>query len=138
MKAFVAFGKDVIDSLNMFASNESPESSMPGIEKLFVFWTQPRIKTVYLSRWYLFKKNADCAKLPPTTGALLQHAKRAKLPAMVWETVYNNTVLRGNPVENGWILSNISMYKQIMSLDAMAPEQVLQISKCKCETGCKN
>ena len=29
------------------------------------------------------------------------------------------------------------MYKPLMSLDAIAPEQVLKISKCKCETGCK-
>ena len=33
---------------------------------------------------FLRKNNADCEKLLPTTGALLQHVKRAKLQAMIW------------------------------------------------------
>ena len=87
VKAFLASSKDVIDSLNILASNEYSELSMPGIEKLFisVFCPQTKIKTISHGRWYLFKKNnADCEKLLPTTGALLQHVKRAKLQAMIW------------------------------------------------------
>ena len=95
LKAFLASSKDVIDSLNMLASNEHSELSMPGIEKLFisVFCPQTKIKTISHGRWY--------------------------------------------PVEYGWIMSSNNMYKPVLTLDVIAPESVLKISKCKCETGCK-
>ena len=140
VKAFLASSKDVIDSLNMLASNEYSELSMPGIEKLFisVFCPQTKIKTISHGRWYLFKKNnADCEKPLPTTGALLQHVKRAKLQAMIWGAAYKNIVPGENPVEYGWIMSSNNMHKPVLTLDAIAPESVLKISKCKCETGCK-
>ena len=40
-------------------------------------------------------------------------------------------------MEYGWIMSSNNMYKPVFTLDAIAPESVLKISKCKCETGCR-
>ena len=65
------------------------------------------------------KNNADCEKLLPTTGALLQHVKRAKLQAMIWGAAYKNIVPRENPVEYGWIMSSNNMYKPVLTLDAI-------------------
>ena len=68
---------------------------------------------------------------------LKKSKNKSQVESLIWGAAYKTLVLRENPVEYGWIMSSNNMYKPVLTLDAIAPESVLKISKCKCETGCK-
>ena len=81
-KKLLESNSNVITALKTLSSQDPAETSLSGIEEFFasVYCPGTKITTVAQARWYLFRKNnADCEKLPPTKGTLIQHVKRAKL-----------------------------------------------------------
>ena len=77
-------------------------------------------------------------KLPPTTGAAVQHALRAYLQYRDWLLLESQSL---DPIEYGWAYTDA--FEPVGSLEPIAPESILKFITCKCqihttEESCEN
>ena len=66
--------------------------------------------------------------LPPTKGAVAQHALRAYLQTRDWILLQSMSL---NPDDYGWTLG-IHGFEPVPTLDSMAPEGLLKFTSCNC------
>ena len=65
--------------------------------------------------------------LPPTKGAVAQHALRAYLQTRDWILLQSMSL---NPSDYGWTLG-VHGYEPVPTLDPMAPEGLVRFTSCK-------
>ena len=87
-------------------------------------------------RWILFaQKNKEGQQLPPTTGTLIPHTSRAYYMALVWKM---STVPKPEipPATNYYWKSVEGKLRPVYCTNLPAPEALLILQKCNCQTGC--
>ena len=89
MKIFMKSGSDTIGALEQLLTvNETSEQQLAVLASFVCAAYCPKgieISGIPELRWYLFCKHmAESNRLPPTSGALIQHILRAHIQARVW------------------------------------------------------
>ena len=72
--------------------------------------------------------------LPPTKGAVAQHALRAYLQTRDWILLQSMSL---DPSDYGWTLG-VHGYEPVPTPDPMAPEGLLKFTSCNCHGDCSN
>ena len=72
--------------------------------------------------------------LPPTKGAVAQHALHAYLQTRDWILQQSMSL---NPSDNGWTLG-VHGYEPVPTVDPMATEGLLKFTSCNCHGDCRN
>ena len=90
-------------------------------------------------RYNMFSRKAAAGvirpqTLPPTKGAVAQHALRAYLQTRDWILLQSTSL---NPSDYGWTLG-VHGYEPVPTLDPMAPEGLLKFTSCNCHGDCSN
>ena len=83
------------------------------------------------------KHQYESVKLPPTKMALNQKVLRAYYTALTWKSVHISSPILAGPQKNGWRLNKITnLYHPIMTKNPPVPDTVVELSLCRCKTGC--
>ena len=99
-----------------------------------LYWQKPT--HLRNTRWNLFEKcNYESEHLPPTMGAFKQAVLRAHCQARTWYLSDKSIRSLPNPLSCGWELSE-GKYVPTTSADPIAPESVLHLVKCGCNSDC--
>ena len=72
--------------------------------------------------------------LPPTKGAVAQHALHAYLQTRDWILLQSMSL---NPSDYGWTLG-VHGYEPVSTVDPIAPEGLLKFTSCNCHGDCRN
>ena len=72
--------------------------------------------------------------LPPTEGFTVQHSLRAYLQTRDWIRLQSTSL---NPCDYGWTLG-VHGYETVLTLDPMAPENLLKFVSCNCHGDCSS
>ena len=75
--------------------------------------------------------------LPPTKGAVAQHALCAYLQTSLTRDWILLQIMSLNPSGYGWTLG-VHRYEPVPTLDPMAPEGLLKFTSCNCHGDCSN
>ena len=73
--------------------------------------------------------------LPPSEGAATQHVLRAYLQYRDWQKLESMTL---PPTEFGWFLDSNGTFAPVITHEEIAPTELLNLTACKCKTGCKS
>ena len=87
----------------------------------------------------LFSKKqfvSDC--LPPAEPELTEHFKKAKYQSYVWLNATKPLLGLPFPEGNGWSRSEDGDLVPTKNVNPPAPEGFIELTTCKCQTGCKN
>ena len=89
-------------------------------------------------RWFLFSNRAaEGENLPPTTGSLELHIRRAHYIAMIWRRATENHPSLPSPAAYGWEhLAEEGAYTPTRCVYPPAPDAVINLVKCGCKKGC--
>jgi len=89
-------------------------------------------------RWFLVSNHAaEGESLPPTTGSLKLHIRRAHYIAMIWRRATESHPSLPSPAAYGWeLLAEEGVYTPIRCAHPPAPEAVINLVKCGCKKGC--
>lgn len=90
-------------------------------------------------RWHMFsKQQSEAQKLPPTRAALTQKILRAHYTTFQWKSSHISSPVLPNPEEFGWKwLDDSTLFEPVMTTLLPAPESVIDLSMCRCQTNCK-
>ena len=90
-------------------------------------------------RWFLYSNRAaEGESLPPTTGSLTLHIRRAYYIAMIWRKAGESHPRLPSPVDCGWEFDTTRHhYAPVRCLNPPAPAAVMNLVKCGCKRGCK-
>ena len=86
----------------------------------------------------VFQKNqSESHKMPPTYGALREKTLRTYFAALQWKSAHLPEPSLPDPEEYGWIWNDdFQMYDAVMTKLPPAPETIVELTVCSCETGC--
>ena len=88
-------------------------------------------------RWMLFaQKSKECQQLPPILGTLVSHTSRAYFMVLVWRSSTEPCPLVLPTTDYFWELVDGSL-KPVFCTESPAPEALLELRKCNCETDCQ-
>jgi len=91
---------------------------------------------VNLLRWELFRtKASEGENLPPTSGALLQHVRRARRAALIGKSFTPTPNIPLPEADNGWKLED-GRLTAVTSEVLPAPQSILELAKCGCKGDC--
>ena len=76
----------------------------------------------------------DPSELPPTDSAAYQHTLRAVYQATVWDKLDEFCL---DPCQYGWDLVD-SFHSPVANSQSCAPDNLLKLVRCKCESGCQS
>ena len=102
--------------------------------------TPTEVKTLQSLRWYMFTKmQCESKKLPPTPSALEFAKKWSHFITHVWKKS-NVASPKYLPVEDyGWKYNPDSKtFDAVMTDKFPTPEAIIELSICKCKSGCKS
>ena len=76
-------------------------------------------------------------RLPPTSAALYQKVLRTNYIVMQWQSSHLARPTLGSPSRYGWVWNDKNgVYDPVMTELGPAPESIVELSICKCTTGC--
>lgn len=132
---------DIINVLHSFGeSTENELEELAVLEKFVchVYDKKTPIVKVNQLRWELFRtKASEGENLPPTTGALIQHVRRARLAALIGKSYASPCPTIPLPeAGNGWYKD--PQLKPVTSEVLPAPESILELVKCQCRGDCQS
>ena len=89
-------------------------------------------------RWYTFLKHQyQSDNLLPTKMALNQKVLRAYYTALTRKSAHISSPILPGPQEYGWTLNKIAnFYHPLMTKNLPVPGTVVELSLCRCKTGC--
>ena len=89
-------------------------------------------------RWYMFSKyQYSSKKLPPTISTLRFAIYRSHLICNIWKKSTFSLPTLLNPEDYGWKYDiDNNRYEAIMTDQLPAPQQIVELSICKCKSGC--
>ena len=76
----------------------------------------------------------DPNKLPPTEQVAYQHTRRSKYQALAWNNLDESAL---NPTDYGWQIVD-GIHFPVLNPVACAPDELLNLIRCKCKGSCKN
>ena len=90
-------------------------------------------------RWFLFSKHQyENERLPPTRASFWQKVLRANFTASEWKSSHVARPILDDPKKHGWYWNEQNgAYSPVMTTLSPAPESVVELSICRCTTGCK-
>lgn len=142
-QAYLRTNEDVINALQMLGEAEVTDSLLSTLTGFVCAAYAPKsitTKTISELRWHLFTKHmAESDKLPPTIGALKQHILRVHIQARVWEqATITHQDAQLDPLENGYFKDADGRLKPT-TIDVLpAPEVIVEVVRCHCETDCSS
>ena len=95
-------------------------------------------RTIWMNKTDGVKKSSKppaLRSLPPTDEALHENIKRAHYVAIMWENCVSGCPPELDPCDYGWERDNVdqSLRPKMLPTDVdVAPEEVLQMTRCKC------
>ena len=76
-------------------------------------------------------------RLSPTSGAFCQKILRTNYTVMQWKSSHLAKPTLGSPSQHGWVWNDKDcVYDPVMTELSPAPESIVELSMCKCTTGC--
>ena len=95
--------------------------------------------TVKELRWFLYSnRSAEGENLPPTSGSLDLHIRRAHYTTMIWRKADENHPCLPAPAAFGWTFdAGLSHFSPVRCLNKPAPEAILHMINCGCKNGCE-
>ena len=140
-KAFLSCDDEILDALAMLGSdNDLPTDACFQLERFVCILYRSKIYTkVNELRWFLYSNRAaEGENLPPTSGSLDLHIRRAHYVSMIWRKATENHPCLPGPAEFGWTFDeDSSHFSPVRCLNPPAPEAVLHLIKCGCKRGCE-
>lgn len=86
-------------------------------------------------RWRLFtRKDVQSEALPPTRSSLVPFIQRAHYQVLEWRSACNPHPQLPDPTKFGWEKST-NHHSPVMSLNACAPEWLINLVRCGCKKG---
>ena len=73
-----------------------------------------------------------------TEPELTEHNKRANYQSYVWQNATKPVLELPSPEGNGWSRSEDGDLVPTTNVNPPAPESFIELTTCKCQTGCKN
>jgi len=91
-------------------------------------------------RWYLFSKHQlESEKLPPTMAALKFKILRSQYITSIWKLSHIARPVLLSPSDFGWQLNEVeNTYEPVMMEQLPAPDSIIELSMCKCNSGCSS
>ena len=86
----------------------------------------------------LSKKQLVSNRLSPTEPELTEHIKRANYESYIWKNATKPLLELPSPEENGWSRSEDGDLVPTKNVNSLASEGFIELTTCKCQTGCKN
>ena len=89
-------------------------------------------------RWFLFLKyQTESIRLPRTMKAFEQAIQRAHFITLQWRSSPIASRNLPNPCDFGWKWDDVhKVYQPILTTNLLATESIIELSTCKCKTGC--
>ena len=87
-------------------------------------------------------ENKSMESIPPTSNALLQHAKRATYQVSIWASSHNVNVLQNRRTPESWGLewdeNGKELWAPIWTTQPIASSAYMELVRCSCksEKGC--
>ena len=140
-KAFMSCDDEILDALAMLGNdNDLPSDACSQLERFVCVLYRSKIHTtVKEHRWFLYSNRAaEGENLPPTSGSLDLHIRRAHYIAMIWRKADENHPRLPAPAAFGWTFdAGSSHFSPVRCLNPPALEAVLHLIKCGCKSGCE-
>jgi len=140
-KAFMSCDEEILDALAMLGNGDDlPSETCSRLEHFVCLLYRSKMHTtVNELRWFLFSNRAaEGENLPPTSGSLHLHIRRAHYIAMIWRKAGESHPSRPTPSEFGWEFdTNTSRFSPLRCLNPPAPEAVLNLVRCGCKRECE-
>jgi len=140
-KTFMSCDDEILDALAMLENeNDLPSDACSQLEHFVCMLYRSKIYTkVNELRWLFYSNHAaEGENLPPTSGALGLHIRRAHYIAMIWRKANENHPHMPTPTAFGWTFdAGSSHFSPVRRLNPPAPEAILHLIKCKCKRGCE-
>ena len=140
LKVFMACDDDILNSLESLGQRDLSQEEYDKLERFVCQLYKSKVYTnVNEFRWLLYSNRAaDGESLPPTTGSLTLHIRRAHYLAMLWRNAGESHPRLPSPVDCGWEFDTTSHhYAPVRCLHPPAPTAVVNLVKCGCKRGCK-
>ena len=84
------------------------------------------------------KKQLASDHLPSAEPELTERIKRANYQSYIWQNATNPLLELPSREGNGWSRSEDGELVPTKNVNATAPEGFIELTTCKCQTGCKN
>lgn len=140
-KAFMSCDDEILDALAVLGNdNDLPSDACSQLERFVCVLYRSKIHTtVNELRWFLYSNRAALGEnLPPTSGSLNLHIRRAHYIAMIWKKADVNHPRLPAPDAFGWTFdAGSNHFYPVRCLNPPAPEAVLNLIKCGCKCGCE-
>ncbi len=138
LQHYVSANQDIIESFQMLIScSEVSDGMLTSLASFVCAAYAPtgiNMSTIPELRWHLFCKHmAESDKLPPTLGALKQHANRVLLQTNVWGQATIAMQQCFNPIQHGYYLDAASQLKPITTHALPAPKAIIEMVRCQCK-----
>ena len=130
----------ILDSLGVYpdeVDEEAMRACIKFVSNLYI--GKGTYQSTTKMRKDLFSKKqlvSDC--LPPTEPELTEHIKRANYQSYIWQNATKPHLELPSPEENGLSRSEDSDLVPTKNVNPPAPEGFIELTTCKCQTGCKN
>ena len=84
-------------------------------------------------------KQLESEKLPPTMAALKFKILRSQYTTSIWKLSHIPRPLLPSPINFGWQLNKPeNTYEPVMMEQLPAPDSIIELSMCKCNSGCSS
>ena len=140
-KAFMSCDDEILDALAMLGNDiDLPADVCSQLERFVCILYRSKIYTkVNELHWFLYSNRAaEAENLPPTSGSLDLHIRRAHYISMIWRKACETHPCLPAPTAFGWTFDAVSShFSPVRCLNPPAPEAVLHLIKCGCKRGCE-
>ena len=138
-KIFIQSDNNIIEAFQQLGENDGDVNIkvIKHLEKYVIklFCTSNINATLAEARWYLFSKYQDCDRLPPTAAALKFKVLWTHLICLIWKTSHWQHPRSPDPAQYGWEKKS-DILMPVLTDRPPAPEAIIEMSLCKCKTGC--
>ena len=127
-------------NLGVDLGNQEKDSLVIYVMDLYCKGRPSTIKNLGELRWFLFSKyQTESIRLPPTMKAFEQAIQRAHFTTLQWKSSHIASPNLPDPCNFGWKWDDADkVYQPILTTNLPAPESIIELSWCKCKTGCNN
>ena len=84
------------------------------------------------------KKGLESSRLPPTKDCAILHVHRANYRCHIWKCAQQPILNLPSPIGNGWIKPNAGKLVPELMKNLPAPENLIELTVCRCAKGCMN
>ena len=129
-KMFMACDDDILNDLESLGHRDLSQEEYDQLERFVCQLYKSKVYTkVNEYRWFLYSNRAaEGERLPPTTGSLTLHIRRAHYVAMIWRKAGESHPRLPSPVDCGWEFDTTRHhYAPVRCLNPPAPAAVMNL-----------